>query len=61
MKPSTSITQKRQPRVAPRKSLSQQTNFQLEGAWLHLARGVWIAFVLAELVIAIISLFVSRT
>jgi hypothetical protein len=27
---------------------------------LHLARGVWIAFVLAELVITIISLFVSR-
>lgn len=47
--------------VPASKSQSQQTNFQLEGVWLHVARGLWIAFVLTELVIAIISLFVSRT
>jgi len=47
--------------VPARKSRSPQTNFQLAGVWLYVARGVWIAFVLAELVISILSLFVSRT
>ncbi|HEX6109565.1 MAG TPA: hypothetical protein VFZ02_09140, partial [Ktedonobacteraceae bacterium] len=47
--------------VPARKSRSPQTNFQLEGVWLYVARGVWIAFVLTELVITILSLFASRT
>src|SRR5258708_7219575 len=53
------MTQERQRGVLARKNLSRQTNFQLEGLWLHLARGVWIAFVLAELVIIILTLLES--
>jgi hypothetical protein len=47
--------------VPARKSQSPRTNFQLEGFWLHVVRGAWIAFVLVELVIIILSLFASRT
>ncbi len=46
--------------VPASKSQSPQTNFHLEGLWLHLVRGAWIAFVLAELVVIILSLFASR-
>jgi hypothetical protein len=53
------MTQERQRGVPARKNLSRRTNFQLEGLWLHLARGVWIAFVLAELVIIILTLLES--
>jgi hypothetical protein len=37
-----------------------RTNFQLEGVWLHLARGVWVAFVLPELVMLMLILLASR-
>ncbi len=53
------ITQERYRGIPARKNQSPQTNFQLEGFWLHLARGTWIAFVLAELVIIILTLFES--
>jgi hypothetical protein len=55
------MTQERQRGVPARKDQSRRTNFQLEGFCLHLARRVWIAFVLAELVITILSLLASRT
>ena len=41
---------------AARTSRSPQTNVQLQGFWLYLARGVWISFVLVELLILILSL-----
>jgi hypothetical protein len=47
--------------VPARNSRYPQTNFQLEGVWLNIARGVWIAFVLTELIITILALFVSGT
>lgn len=37
-----------------------RTNFQLEGVWLLLARGVWLAFTLPELVILMFVLLASR-
>ncbi len=46
--------------VPARKSQSQQTNVHLEGFWLYVARGVWIAFVLVELIVIIFTLFASR-
>jgi hypothetical protein len=55
------MTQERQRGVPAGKNESRRTNFQLEGFWPYLARGVWITFVLAELVLSILSLFVSRT
>jgi hypothetical protein len=42
--------------VPARKNQSPQTNSQLEGFWLHMARGAWIAFVLVELVIIMLTL-----
>jgi len=60
MKLSNDITQKRQPGVAASKSQSPQTNFQLKGFWLHLARGVWICFILVELLVIILSLVAAR-
>ena len=55
------MAQERQRDVPARKSHSPQTNFQLEGLWLHVVRGTWIAFVLADLVIIILSLLASPT
>jgi len=60
MKLSNDIIQKRQPGVAASKSQSPQTNFQLKGFWLHLARGVWICFILVELLVIILSLVAAR-
>ena len=60
MKPRNSITQKQQPGVAPRKSQSPQTNFQLEGFWLYLARGAWISFLLVELLVLTLSLVATH-
>ncbi len=37
-----------------------RTNFQLEGFWLLLARGAWAAFVLAELVVLLLTLLATR-
>ena len=37
-----------------------RTNFQLEGVWLLLARGAWIAFVLPELVVLMVTLIAMR-
>jgi len=53
------MTQERYRGILARKNQSPQTNFQLEGFWLHLARGTWIAFVLAELVIIMLTLLES--
>jgi len=53
-------TQEGRKGVSARKSHSPQTNFQLEGLWLHMARGAWIAFVLVELIVIIFTLFASR-
>ncbi len=60
MKPGNGITQERHRGVPARKSRSARTGFQLEGFWLHVALGAWIAFVLAELVIIILTLFEAR-
>ena len=54
------LTQEGHKGVPARKSHSPQTNFQLEGFWLHMARGAWIAFVLVELIVIIFTLFASR-
>ncbi len=40
--------------------MSARTNFQLKGAWLLLARGAWIAFVLAELAVLLLTLVATR-
>jgi hypothetical protein len=53
------MTQERYRGIPGRKNQAQQTNFQLEGFWLYLARGAWIAFVLAELIIILLTLFES--
>ena len=53
------MTQERYRGIPARKNQSPQTNFQLEGFWLHMARGTWIAFVLAELVIIMLTLLES--
>jgi hypothetical protein len=45
---------------AARTSRSPQTNVQLQGFWLSLARGVWISFVLVELLVLILSLVATR-
>jgi hypothetical protein len=37
-----------------------RTNFQLEGFWLLLARGAWVACVLAELAVLMLTLVVTR-
>ena len=37
-----------------------RTNFQLAGFWLLLARGVWLAFVLPELVVLLLTLVAAR-
>jgi hypothetical protein len=60
MKLRNEMAQVRQRGVPASKSQSPQTNFQLEGVWLHLARGAWIAFVLAELVVLILTLVATR-
>ena len=60
MKLRNGITQERQPNIAPSKSGSSNTNFQLEGFWLSLARGVWISFLLVELLVLILSLVATR-
>jgi hypothetical protein len=61
MKLRKGMTQQRQRDVPASKSHSPRTNLQLQGVWLYLARGVWIMLVLAEVVIALLSLVVSRT
>jgi hypothetical protein len=38
----------------------RRTNFQLAGFWLLLARGVWLAFVLPELVVLLLTLVAAR-
>ena len=47
------IPQKRQQDVAASESRSPQTNFQLEGFWLHMARGAWIIFIFLSLSVGI--------
>ena len=54
------MTPERPRDVPASKSQSPRTNLQLKGFWLYLARGVWIAFVLTEVVITILSLIVTR-
>jgi hypothetical protein len=49
MKLKNGIIQKRQPSVAASRSQTPPANLQLEGFWLYLARGAWIAFVLFAL------------
>ena len=56
MKPSESVTQVRPRDFSARRSRQQKTNFQLEGVWLHLARGVWIGFMLVELLVLLLTL-----
>jgi hypothetical protein len=49
------LTQKRQPGGATSKRQSSQTNVQLEGFWLYLARGAWIGFMLVALLVLILT------
>src|SRR6266480_4602299 len=60
MKLRNAIPQKRQQDVAASKSRSPQTNFQLEGFWLHLARGAWISFILVQLLVIILTLIATH-
>jgi len=59
MKLNESVAQDQDRDIASGMGRFARTNFQLEGAWLHLARGAWIAFVLAELIVILISLLES--
>ena len=45
---------------AASRSRPPQTNVQLEGFWLYLARGAWICFILVELLVLILSLLATR-
>ena len=60
MKLRNGTTQKRQRDVSASKSRSPQTNFQLKGVWLHLARGAWIGFILVEILVLILTLVATR-
>ncbi len=60
MKLNESVAQDRHGDVSSSTSRFARTNFQLEGAWLHLARGAWIACILAELVVLILTLVATR-
>jgi hypothetical protein len=53
------MTQERHKGVSARKSQSSQTNFQLAGFWLHLARGAWISFILLELLLLVLTLMAT--
>lgn len=57
---SEDVTQDRQRDFSARRSRQPGTNFQLEGFWLHLARGVWIGFILIELLVLILTLVETR-
>jgi hypothetical protein len=59
MKLSNYMTQEIQKEPLPRKNRSSSTDLQLRGFWLHLGRGSWIVFLLAELMVIIISLLGS--
>jgi hypothetical protein len=48
-----------QPGVPVGTSSQVQTDFQLEGIWLYLVRGVWIGLILVEVLVIIISLLAS--
>lgn len=60
MKLSEDVTHVRHRDLSPRRSRQQKTNFQLEGFWLHLARGAWIGFMLVELLVLILTLVATR-
>ncbi len=60
MKLSEGVTQDRQRDFSARRSRQPRTNFQLEGFWLHLARGAWIGFMLVELLVLILTLVATR-
>ncbi len=53
------MAQERQRSVTVRKNQSR-ANLQLEGFWLHIAQGAWLACVLAELVIILLTMLESR-
>ncbi len=57
---SNNMTQEPQTEVPLRKKHYPRADFQLRGFWLHMARGVWIVFLAAELTLTIISLFGSH-
>ena len=48
-----------QPGVPAGTSSQVQTDFQLEGFWLYLVRGVWIGLILVEVLVIIFSLLAS--
>ena len=60
MKPSEGVTHARPRDLSARGSRQQRTNFQLEGFWLHLARGAWIGFMLVELLVLMLTLVATR-
>ena len=60
MKPSEGVTHARPRDFSARGSRQQRTNFQLEGFWLHLARGAWIGFMLVELLVLMLTLVATR-
>lgn len=53
------VRRERQQEISLNESEVRLPDLQLRGIWLHLARGTWLIFLGAELVITIISLFVS--
>src|SRR5438309_119146 len=57
---SNDMTQEPKTEVPLRKNHYPRTDFQLRGFWLHMARGVWVVFLVAELLLTIISLFGSH-
>ncbi len=55
----TDALRERQQEISLNEGRVRQPDFQLRGIWLHLARGAWLIFLGAELIITIISLIVS--
>lgn len=59
-KPNEHVMSDQEGEVSASRSSIARTNFQIEGVWLPLARGGWVAFVLPELVILLLILLASR-
>jgi hypothetical protein len=60
MKLSESVAQDRHRDFSPSTSRLAGTDFQLEGVWLHLARGVWIGFPLVEFLVLLFTLVATH-
>jgi hypothetical protein len=60
MKPNEHVIPDQAGEASASMSRIARTNFQLEGVWLLLARGAWVAFVLTELAVLMLTLVATR-